>query len=138
MLGLRSRIEFLEKYFWPIDAPNSKTKSRKEKWMDILTSKHNAFTNSTEIMEFRKQVFEQYKLSDKDFVKNIVLLYGECSSSAAHKINVPPSISKSTVREALELMGVAKIKYILETAEIIVTPLESIEPPLNQPDESDH
>ena len=128
LLGLRSRIEFIEgKYLWPDNV--RKPNTRREKWMELLTSENKNFTRSTRIMELRKRVFEQYKISAASFVNNVCILYGEFSDNAAHKIKLPRNITESMVDEVYDLISIPEYQDLRQTIEIILAPFKSIEPP---------
>ncbi len=79
--------------------------------MTVLTSQDPVFTNSTRIMKLRHRVSEQYKLSVASCVNNIIILYGEFSDNAAHKVKLTVNITQEMIKGVFELIGVRKNYY---------------------------
>ncbi len=82
ILRVRSRIEELEQMFVPKDY---QSKSRVNKWKDILTSEEECYVDNIELMAFQKHV----TVKPEVFANTVAALYGNFSNQAAHKILFP-------------------------------------------------
>ena len=133
LLGVRSRIEYLEELFNPNHSLTKGKKPRIDTWLTILDLCTHRLINDLKVK------IRNSGLTDQEFCESVGVLYGDFNDRAAHRVPRPREIKNKNIDEVMELLEVQEDEPVGLTLNIIIKPLKIIPAPeaLNETSSSD-
>ncbi len=117
LLGLRSRIEHLERIFRAKKLLGGRTCGRKETWLTIFDKCRHRLLNDL------KNKIKLAGLTIEQFCAAVSIVYGDFSDRAAHSVPLPPEVKEKDINEIIKLLEVHDDENISKTLYLLTRKL---------------